>query len=208
MKYSTNSGTMRVVPILELPLSLPVTDIQLIILRLGFIQTVASGCCDLIAKCIMVCINYCTYLNPPFYSPSKSSTIYRCWLIGIKISVSLSFLHLWQSHIGQSIYLHLISQLQLSPLATWLGSDYQLTSRHIITDAAIFTSLDKWDEGSMGMNFIVGYLPATPLDPLILTSFALSMAVNALMTALIVFKILKVFFEVKPTAVERTIGRT
>ena len=73
---------------------------------------------------------------------------------------------------------------------------------------AIFTSLDKWDEGSMGMDFIVGYLPAIPLDPLIVTSIALSMAVNALMTALIVFKILKVFFEVKPTAVERTIGRT
>ena len=32
------------------------------------------------------------------------------------------------------------------------------------------------------------------------------MALNALMTALIVFKILKVFFEVKPTAVEQTLG--
>ena len=58
----------------------------------------------------------------------------------------------------------------------------------------------------MGMNFIVGYLPGLPLDPLMVTSFALSMAVNALMTALIVVKILKVFFEVKPTSVERTLG--
>ena len=72
---------MGVVPILELPPSLSVTDIQLIILRLGIIQSVASGCCDLIAQCIMVCINHCTYLNPPFYSPSKSSKIYLCWIV-------------------------------------------------------------------------------------------------------------------------------
>jgi TRAP-type mannitol/chloroaromatic compound transport system permease small subunit len=32
------------------------------------------------------------------------------------------------------------------------------------------------------------------------------MAVNALMTGLIVFKILKVFLEFKPTSVERTLG--
>ena len=73
--------------------------------------------------------------------------------------------------------------------------------------AAIGTSLDKWIEGSMGMNSL---LPGTstsdgpPLDPLIITSFALSMAVNALMTALIVMKILKVFWEVNLTSVERT----
>ena len=34
------------------------------------------------------------------------------------------------------------------------------------------------------------------------------MAVNALVTGLIVFKILKVFLEVKPTSVERTLGPT
>ena len=44
----------------------------------------------------------------------------------------------------------------------------------------------------------------------ILTSFALSMAVNTLVTGLIVFKILKVFLEVKAatTSVERTLGTT
>ena len=43
-----------------------------------------------------------------------------------------------------------------------------------------------------------------------LTSFALSMAVNTLVTGLIVFKILKVFLEVKATmtSVERTLGST
>jgi hypothetical protein len=45
---------------------------------------------------------------------------------------------------------------------------------------------------------------------IILTSFVLSMAVNTLVTGLIVFKILKVFLEVKAvtTSVERTLGTT
>jgi hypothetical protein len=46
--------------------------------------------------------------------------------------------------------------------------------------------------------------------PILLTSFALSMAVNTLVTGLIVFRILKVFLEVKAatTSVERTLGTT
>ena len=39
-----------------------------------------------------------------------------------------------------------------------------------------------------------------------LTALTASMVVNALVTGLIVFKILKVFLEVKPTSVERTLG--
>ena len=54
------------------------------------------------------------------------------------------------------------------------------------------------------MNFFSSAVfPGLPLDPFMITSFALSMTVNALMTTLIVFKILKVFLEVKPTLVER-----
>jgi hypothetical protein len=67
--------------------------------------------------------------------------------------------------------------------------------------------MDKRVEGSMGMNyinhpasFIDPNLKLLVLDPLIITSFTLSMAVNALMTILIVFKILKVFQGVKPTS--------
>ena len=41
---------------------------------------------------------------------------------------------------------------------------------------------------------------------LTLTGFIVSMVVNALVTGLIVFKILKVFLEVKATSVERTLG--
>ena len=71
-------------------------------------------------------------------------------------------------------------------------------------------AIDKWSEGSMGSG-IVSWLDANgqvPLDPFIITSFALSMAVNTLVTGLIVFKILKVFLEVKPTLTERTLGAT
>jgi hypothetical protein len=44
--------------------------------------------------------------------------------------------------------------------------------------------------------------------PVMLTSFAASMAVNTLVTGLIVYKILRVFLEVKATvtSVERTLG--
>ena len=66
------------------------------------------------------------------------------------------------------------------------------------------TSIVKWVEGSMGESPVLHLdasqlmLVVSPLDPLMITSFALSMAVNALVTTLIVFKILKVFLEVKP----------
>ena len=43
---------------------------------------------------------------------------------------------------------------------------------------------------------------------MVLTGFAASMAVNALVTGLIVFKILKVFLEVNPILVELTLDST
>jgi hypothetical protein len=44
------------------------------------------------------------------------------------------------------------------------------------------------------------------MSTLPVTGLATSMVVNALMTGLIVFKILKVFLEFKPTSVEQTLG--
>ena len=41
---------------------------------------------------------------------------------------------------------------------------------------------------------------------MVLTALVASMVVNALVTGLIVFKILKVFLEVRPTSVEETLG--
>ena len=45
-----------------------------------------------------------------------------------------------------------------------------------------------------------------PLAQVVLTALVASMVVNALVTGLIVFKILKVFLEVRPTSVEETLG--
>ena len=71
----------------------------------------------------------------------------------------------------------------------------------------MWTSIDKWVEGSVGMNFFQSDGNSVrPLDPLMITSFSLSMAVNALMTAMIVIKILKVMLEVKPASL--TLGST
>ena len=91
------------------------------------------------------------------------------------------------------------------PLATWLGSDSQFSkSFKFSSSAALWTSIDKWLEGSIGVNFFqLEDTSGQPLDPLMITSFTLSMAVNALITALIVFKILKVFLEAS-----RTLGAT
>ena len=76
----------------------------------------------------------------------------------------------------------------LSPLATWLVPDGAIT-------------------------FVQGkILYPVWVPPVILTSFALSMAVNTLVTGLIVFRILKVFLEikqlVKPTSIDWTLGST
>ena len=72
------------------------------------------------------------------------------------------------------------------------------------------TSWAIQSEGSMGSG-IASWLDANgqvPLDPFNITSFALSMAVNTLVTGMIVFETLKVFLEVKPTLTERTLGAT
>ena len=96
-------------------------------------------------------------------------------------------------------------------LATWLGSDSQLpNSINFPSNDALWTSMDKWLEGSIGVNFfqLEGASGRPVVDPLLITSLGLSMAVNALITALIVLKILKVFLEVKPASVGRDLGET
>ena len=74
------------------------------------IQTIVNNCCDFLTQCILVRINHCTY--HPFYSP-KSSKIYRCWIVwsqNIRVVAIPSFLAI--AYLGQSIYLHLISQFR------------------------------------------------------------------------------------------------
>ena len=60
--------------------------------------------------------------------------------------------------------------------------------------------VSKIIEGTLGANldyFFVYNSMSIPRNPMIITCFALSMVVNTLVTGLIVFKILKVFLEVK-----------
>ena len=74
------------------------------------------------------------------------------------------------------------ADFNLSPIATWVAS-------------ATF-------EGNYNTN--ASYWPNT----LIITGLAASMAVNTLMTGMIVFRILKVTAGAKPTSVERALGST
>ena len=69
------------------------------------------------------------------------------------------------------------------PLATWLAAIGAYIKDHIDSDL-----IYEWG------------------DTLTLTALAASMVVNALVTGLIVFKILKVFLEVRVTSVKQTLG--
>ena len=57
MKRGILNITFSIVPVDSL------SDSRQIIYRLAIVQTLASGCCDFIAQCIMVSINHCTYMN-------------------------------------------------------------------------------------------------------------------------------------------------
>ena len=109
---------------------------------------------------------------------------------GQTIRVVIVPLFLAISFLGQSINSHwyLISRLQFiapGPLAIWLAESFA-------------TPVVQ----GQPMEYIWG-------PPTIIASFTLSIAVNALVTGLIVFKILGVFLEVKAatTSVERTLGK-
>ena len=102
-------------------------DSQSILFHLSIVQTTVTGCCDFIAQCIMVSINYCTYRL--FYSP-KSSKIYRCWIVwgkNIHVVIIPSFLAI--TYIGRSIYLHLISRFQFITFS-YLASDRRRTNNN------------------------------------------------------------------------------
>ena len=79
-------------------------------LTLETVQNTASGCCDFLAQCILVCINHCTY---HLFNLPKFSKIYRCWIIwgqNIRVVIIPSFLAV--AYLGQSIYFCLMSQSQ------------------------------------------------------------------------------------------------
>ena len=154
--------------------------------QVSLVQGTINGCSDFIAQSILVHINHCTY--HPFYSP-KFSKIYRCWIVwgkNIRVVIIPSFLAI--SFLGQSKYPRLKSQLEFEnlthpSLVTWLAA----------ADGASILEQDQIITLPWGFTIA-------------LTDLALSMAVNTLVTGLIVFKILKVFLEVKATSAKRTLG--
>ena len=104
------------------------------------------------------------------------------WGKNIRVVILPSILAI--TYLGQSIYyLHLINRFNLSLLVTWIGTG---------ASASVLQAVHPY-YGTWGSSVL-------------LTSFAASMAVNTLVTGLIVFKILKVFLEVRATSVERTLG--
>ena len=170
---------------ISIPSSQPQIDLQSILFHLSIFQKIANGCCDFIAQCILVRMKHCTY--HPFYLP-KSSKIYRCWIVwgqNIRVVIIPSFLAV--AYLGQSIsglfsFVKPISNL--SSLVTWLVQSGVVT-------------------------FVQGHYssPAWVIT-VTLASFPLSMAVNTLVTGLIVFKILKVFSETNAISVKQTLGST
>ena len=82
----------------------PQIDSQSMLFRLGFVQIMVEGYCDFIAQCTLVRINHCNYhqLYSLKWHLQRSTVVGSC---GVKISVSLSFLHSWQSHTSVSQYI-------------------------------------------------------------------------------------------------------
>ena len=163
----------------------PRIDSQSMLIRLSIAQTITSGCCDFIAQCTLVRINHTLPMVPIRFIHLNLQKIYRCWIVwgeNIGVVIVPSFLSI--TYIGQSIYLQFDRPISiLSPLATWLAAE----GAKIIKQG---NRVSPWG------------------NTLIFTALATSIVVNALATGLIVFKILKVFLEVKPTSVEQTLGST
>ena len=64
--------------------------------HIGILQGTVNGFCDFLAQCILVRIlNHCTHQPFIHLNLQRSTVVGSC---GVKLSVSLSFLHSWQSH--------------------------------------------------------------------------------------------------------------
>ena len=142
--------------------------------RLDIIGLTVSACCDFIAQFILVRTTGNAYHLLFLYS-FDSSKIYRCWIIwGSRIRVVIVPSFLAFAFLGPSVYLHSPTDLNLWFLAIWIA---QGTAPLFIIQGQLYSV--EWS-GTLGV-----------------TGLALSMTVNALVTGLIVFKILKVFRQVK-----------
>ena len=105
-----------------------------------------------------------------------------------------------------------------------MGSNYPSRDRSFILGSRILRSVNRISINDFNLSSVATYVSLNGVTTFIqnelvnagwgnavtITSFTLSMAVNTLVTGLIVFKILKVFLEVKAatTSVERILGTT
>ena len=122
--------------------------------------------------------------------------------------------------------LYLPNSLKDIPLLDCVGSEYSCRGRSFNLSIrvlgfvkSIFTHLNFADFGLLSLaTWLASITPKTyvQLDeevpawsfPLSLTGLGASMSVNALVTGLIVFRIFKVFQQVKPTSEQQTLGAT
>ena len=150
--------------------------------QLSIIQNTVFACGDFIAQFILVRTTTGNIYHL-FYSCFIHlilQKIYRCWIMwGYSIRVVILPSFLAFAFLGPFIYLHSLTDFNLWFLAMWIASG------------------TPWFDDSAW------------IDILTLTSLTLSMAVNALMTGLIVFSIFKVFQKVKTsTADDKILGVT
>jgi hypothetical protein len=102
------------------------------------------------------------------------------WGCNIRVIIVPSILAL--AYLGPSSYFDLLPVFNLSPLGTWLAAD----GASIIKEDAIRSSIEE--------NTVISGLLTTTAT---ISSLVISMAVNALVTGLIVWRILKVLREVQ-----------
>src|SRR5882757_2788074 len=144
-------------------------------------QIIVFGFCDFIAQSILV-----RTIIHLIYS-SHFSKIHRCWIVwGRNIRVVIIPSILAFAFLGLSIYLDSLANLDLLLLVMWIAAS-----------GAEFIDQDSIDETKWG-------------NILTLTGLTASMTVNALVTGLIVFRIFKVFREIKSVTIsdETSLGVT
>ena len=141
-------------------------------------QVAASGCYDFLAQ--FMSTHKQLYLSSALLTQIFKK-VYRCWIVwgqNIRVAIIPSFLAI--AYLGQSSYLYLISRFQF--------------------DASSYLA-----RATRRINILQGQIVSVDWGTTVgITSLAASMAVNALVTGLIAFKILKVFLEVKPISVDLT----
>ena len=160
---------------------------------LYLIGSIIIGCADFMSQIILVSINLYTIMILISHLFIQSSKICRCWIVwnrNIRIVIIPSIFAV--TFFGQSTYLFGMANFmfQLLPSVIWM---------------AFVAYPGEWK--LLRQNSSAAPPPEWPAN-LMWTCLALSLTVNATVTGLIVFRIMKVYLEVKPTLSETNLGAT